>query len=149
MSDKKHAVLEIERARVEALLRHDVAALDHIMAEECVHTESNGTLRTKAQFLTAFVAQEFAFASFILDANEVRLYGDTAVVVIIAHGYNFSTLYGHLDDSVKPPPVRVGQMVNAGQIIGYVGMTGWTTGPHLHFMTIVNGRAVDPMPYLP
>jgi murein DD-endopeptidase MepM/ murein hydrolase activator NlpD len=76
-------------------------------------------------------------------------YGDTATVVIIAHGYNFSTLYGHLDDSVKPPPVRVGQMVTAGQVVGYVGMTGWTTGPHLHFMTIVNGRAVDPMPYLP
>ena len=81
MSDEKHAVLEIERARVEALLRHDVAALDRMMAEECVHTESNGTLRTKAQFLAAFAAQEFAFASFILEANEVRLYGDTAVVV--------------------------------------------------------------------
>ena len=76
-------------------------------------------------------------------------YGDTATVVIIAHGYNFSTLYGHLDDSVKVPTVRVGQMVAAGQIIAYVGMTGWTTGPHLHFMTIVNGRAVDPRPYLP
>lgn len=76
-------------------------------------------------------------------------YGDTATVVIIAHGYNFSTLYGHLDDGPKPPPVRVGQTVAAGQIIGYVGMTGWTTGPHLHFMTIVNGRAVDPRPYLP
>ena len=76
-------------------------------------------------------------------------YGDTATVVIIAHGYNFSTLYGHLDDGPKPPPVRVGQMVAAGQVIGYVGMTGWTTGPHLHFMTIVNGRAVDPMTYLP
>jgi len=76
-------------------------------------------------------------------------YGDTATVVIIAHGYNFSTLYGHLDDRVKVPAVRVGQMVNAGQIIAYVGMTGWTTGPHLHFMTIVNGRAVDPRPYLP
>ena len=43
----------------------------------------------------------------------------------------------------------VGQMVAAGQIIAYVGMTGWTTGPHLHFMTIANGRAVDPRPYLP
>jgi murein DD-endopeptidase MepM/ murein hydrolase activator NlpD len=75
-------------------------------------------------------------------------YGDTAVVVIIAHGYNFSTLYGHLDD-LKWPPVRVGQFVAAGTIIGYVGMTGWTTGPHCHFMTIVNGQAVNPRPYLP
>lgn len=76
-------------------------------------------------------------------------YGDTAEVIIIAHGYNFSTLYGHMDDTVKPPIVRVGQYVQAGQVIAYVGMTGWTTGPHLHFMTIVNGRAVDPMPYMP
>jgi murein DD-endopeptidase MepM/ murein hydrolase activator NlpD len=75
--------------------------------------------------------------------------GDTATVVIIAHGNNFSTLYGHLDDSVHPPIVKVGQNVNAGQVIAYEGMTGWTTGPHLHFMTIVNGRAVDPRPYLP
>ena len=75
--------------------------------------------------------------------------GDTATVVIIAHGNNFSTLYGHLDDSVHPPIVKVGQNVNAGQVIAYEGMTGWTTGPHLHFMTIVNGRAVDPLPYLP
>jgi len=75
-------------------------------------------------------------------------YGDTATVVIIAHGNNFSTLYGHLDDS-RPPIVSVGQYVQAGQVIAFEGMTGWTTGPHLHFMTIVNGRAVDPLPYLP
>jgi len=75
--------------------------------------------------------------------------GDTATVVIIAHGNNFSTLYGHLDDRVHPPIVQAGQYVNAGQVIAFEGMTGWTTGPHLHFMTILNGRAVDPMPYLP
>ena len=75
-------------------------------------------------------------------------YGDTAVVVIIAHGFNFSTLYGHLDDS-RALPVQVGQTVAAGQIIGFVGMTGFTTGPHLHFMTILDGRAVNPMLYLP
>ena len=75
-------------------------------------------------------------------------YGDTAVVVIIAHGSNFSTLYGHLDDS-RWPIVRVGQVVSAGQIIAYVGMTGFTTGPHLHFMTIMDGRAVNPRIYLP
>ena len=76
-------------------------------------------------------------------------YGDTAVVVIIAHGDNFSTLYGHLADGARWPIVRVGQIVSAGQIIGYVGMTGFTTGPHLHFMTIMNGRAVNPRIYLP
>jgi murein DD-endopeptidase MepM/ murein hydrolase activator NlpD len=75
-------------------------------------------------------------------------YGDTAVVVIIAHGFNFSTLYGHLDD-LHWPIVSVGQTVSAGQIIAYVGMTGFTTGPHLHFMTILDGRAVNPMNYLP
>jgi murein DD-endopeptidase MepM/ murein hydrolase activator NlpD len=76
-------------------------------------------------------------------------YGDTAVVVIIAHGDNFSTLYGHLADGARWPIVSVGQIVSAGQIIGYVGMTGFTTGPHLHFMTIMNGRAVNPRIYLP
>ena len=75
-------------------------------------------------------------------------YGDYAVVVIIAHGSNLSTLYGHLDDR-RYPPVQVGQRVNAGQVIGYVGMTGFTTGPHLHFMTIANGQAVDPRRWLP
>ncbi len=75
-------------------------------------------------------------------------YGDTAVVVIIAHGNNLATLSGHLDDR-RWPPVQVGQLVAAGTIIGYVGMTGWTTGPHDHFMTIVDGRAANPLTYLP
>ena len=74
--------------------------------------------------------------------------GDTAVVVIIAHGNNVSTLIGHLDDG-RWPPVAVGQRVSAGQVVGYVGMTGWTTGPHVHFTVTANGRAVDPRPWLP
>jgi hypothetical protein len=60
--------------------------------------------------------------------------GDTATVVIIAHGNNFSTLYGHLDDRVHPPIVQ-SAYVNAGQVIAYEDDRG-TTGPHLHFMTI-------------
>lgn len=75
-------------------------------------------------------------------------FGDTAVVVIVAHGSNVSTLYGHLDDR-RWPPVAVGQRVIAGQVVGYVGMTGWTTGPHLHFMVTVDGRATSPAGWLP
>lgn len=71
--------------------------------------------------------------------------GDTAEIVIIAHGRDFTTLYGHLDDLVKLPPVRLGQTVRAGEVIGYVGMSGRTTGPHLHFMAIMNGRPLDPL----
>jgi murein DD-endopeptidase MepM/ murein hydrolase activator NlpD len=75
-------------------------------------------------------------------------YGDTATMVILAHGSAFSTLYVHLDDSA-PLPVTVGQRVKAGDVVGYVGLTGWTTGPHIHFMTVTDGRAVDPRTYLP
>lgn len=75
-------------------------------------------------------------------------FGDIAMTVGIAHGDNFTTVYVHLDDR-RPPVVSIGQRVNAGQLVAYVGTTGWSTGPHTHFMTIANGRAVDPMGYLP
>ena len=75
--------------------------------------------------------------------------GDTATVVLIAHASNMSTLYGHVDDGPRRPVVAAGQWVNAGQVIAYVGMTGWTTGPHLHFMTIFNAQATNPLRFLP
>ena len=75
-------------------------------------------------------------------------YGDTATIVIIAHGKDFATAYVHLTDG-RPPIVKPGQFVRAGEVIAYCGSTGFSTGPHLHFMTIVNGRAVDPRPYMP
>ncbi len=75
-------------------------------------------------------------------------YGDTATIVIIAHGNAFATLYAHLNDE-RPPIVKVGQMVTAGQAIAFIGSTGWSTGPHVHFTTVMNARAVDPIPNLP
>lgn len=65
-----------------------------------------------------------------------------AVVVRIRHDDGYQTLYGHLDANLE---VKVGQHVSAGQAIGAVGMTGNTTGPHLHFGVYKeNGLAVDP-----
>jgi hypothetical protein len=71
---------------------------------------------------------------------------DGAVVVKIQHDDGYTTLYAHLDPSLQ---VTVGQHVSAGQIIGKVGVTGVTTGPHLHFgLYTSDGTAVDPAPYL-
>lgn len=64
--------------------------------------------------------------------------------VDVAHGNGLMTRYGHLS-RVR---VRVGDRLNAGEMLGAMGSTGRSTGPHLHFEVRVDGRAVDPMPYL-
>ncbi len=61
--------------------------------------------------------------------------------VEINHGYSYETLYGHMV-RVK---VRVGQMVKRGEVIGWVGSTGKSTGPHLHYEVHKNGRPIDPI----
>jgi murein DD-endopeptidase MepM/ murein hydrolase activator NlpD len=64
--------------------------------------------------------------------------------VVIDHGNGFVTLYGHLDKLL----VTAGQVVKQGQVIGLMGSTGWSTGPHLHFEIRKNDVFVDPAPYL-
>ena len=66
-------------------------------------------------------------------------------VIIIDHGGGFSTLYAHQSRLVAGQ----GQHVNQGDVIGYVGSTGHSTGPHLHFETRFNGVPRNPIPYLP
>lgn len=61
--------------------------------------------------------------------------------VLVAHGGGLTTFYAHLS-SVS---VNVGEVLNAGQEVGKVGSTGWSTGPHLHFETRLEGTAYDPM----
>ncbi len=68
-----------------------------------------------------------------------RGYGN---VVILKHGGKFSTLYGHMSRFGNE---RIGQNVQQGQVIGYVGMTGLATGPHLHYEFRINGVHKDPL----
>jgi len=67
-------------------------------------------------------------------------YGRT---VIISHSGKITTLYAHLNNFGDG--ISKGARVTQGQVIGTVGMTGWTTGPHLHYEFQVGGRHVDPM----
>ncbi len=60
------------------------------------------------------------------------------------NGNSISTIYAHLYGLA----VSVGQEVKRGDVVGYVGSTGWSTGPHLHFEVRVGGKAVNPRPYV-
>jgi murein DD-endopeptidase MepM/ murein hydrolase activator NlpD len=62
--------------------------------------------------------------------------------VMLSHGSNVSTLYGHMSRFAKN--IRLGSSVRQGDVIGYVGMTGLATGPHLHYEYLVNGVHKDP-----
>jgi murein DD-endopeptidase MepM/ murein hydrolase activator NlpD len=63
--------------------------------------------------------------------------------IIIDHGFGFKTLYGHMNGF----NVNLGQKVKRGQVIGFVGSTGLSTGPHVHYEVIKNGTKVNPVAY--
>jgi murein DD-endopeptidase MepM/ murein hydrolase activator NlpD len=65
--------------------------------------------------------------------------------VVIDHTGGMATLYAHQSRIAVVP----GQVVNAGDVIGYVGATGYATGPHLHFEVRLDGNPVNPISFLP
>jgi murein DD-endopeptidase MepM/ murein hydrolase activator NlpD len=67
-----------------------------------------------------------------------------AWIVIIAHSETLQTWYAHIDNATSPPAVRAGDTVVGGEVIAYVGMTGRSTGPHLHWGVVFNDAFVNP-----
>jgi hypothetical protein len=64
-------------------------------------------------------------------------------IVLLDHGYGYETMYGHLSRI----NVKIGQTVNRGDVIGFVGSSGASTAPHLHYEVMKNGQKVNPQNY--
>jgi murein DD-endopeptidase MepM/ murein hydrolase activator NlpD len=76
--------------------------------------------------------------------EKANWFGAYGLYVALDHGGSMETRYGHMSRLNVAP----GQRVRQGEIIGYVGSTGRSTGPHLHYEVRIAGRAVDPTPYM-
>jgi murein DD-endopeptidase MepM/ murein hydrolase activator NlpD len=77
----------------------------------------------------------------VIEADERAGYGR---LVIVDHGFGVTTYYGHLSSF----NVHVGQQMRRGDTIGNVGVSGRSTGPHVHYEVRINGAPVNPMRYL-
>jgi murein DD-endopeptidase MepM/ murein hydrolase activator NlpD len=84
----------------------------------------------------------FATADGVVDAAAYS--GDYGNLVVVKHEFGLATRFGHLSSFA----VRPGQEVKRGDIIGYVGSTGRSTGAHLHYEILVNGRLINPLQLL-
>ncbi|MCI0691576.1 M23 family metallopeptidase [candidate division KSB1 bacterium] len=103
--------------------------------------------------LRAHTGVDFAAATgtpVVASANgmvkEIGWNGGYGNCVVIEHKNHFGTLYGHLS---RFADVKVGEAVEQGQVIGYVGSTGLSTGPHLHYTLFLNGNPIDPLKIQP
>lgn len=74
----------------------------------------------------------------------VRYNGSLGKMITIDHGYGFRTRYGHLQES----KVKVGQRVQRGDVIAQMGSSGYSTGPHLHYEILRNGKSLNPSKYI-
>lgn len=76
--------------------------------------------------------------------EEAEVHNGYGKTVVINHGYGYSTLFGHMSGFA----VTVGQHVQRGDVIGYVGLSGHTTGPHVHYEVRINDVPVNPHKYM-
>ena len=162
---------EIRRAEEERRRREEEARRAAIEAERRAHEAEHGPFQLVAwpadgEKTSGFGPRVHPIFGSVRQHNGIDLDGDTGDrvraarsgevilagqrsgfgnTIAIYHGLGYSTLYAHLSRI----EVSVGQQVQSGDRIGAIGSTGWSTGPHLHFELRIDGKAVDPTPYLP
>ena len=96
--------------------------------------------------IRAAAAGLVVWAGYAVPGQRHESYG---LCVIIRHNDLISTLYAHMDDLTYGLQVRAGDTVQQGETIGYIGMTGWTTGPHLHFEMRERNVQFNPLLLIP
>jgi murein DD-endopeptidase MepM/ murein hydrolase activator NlpD len=99
-------------------------------------------MHTGLDFTADIGTEIYATGDGVIEAIDSKLSG-YGHHVVINHGFGFQTLYAHMSRVA----VRPGEKVKRGQVIGYVGNTGTSTGPHLHYEVVKNGQKVDPAFY--
>ncbi len=99
-------------------------------------------MHTGMDFTAERGTEVYATADGVVEDIEKKRWG-YGKSIIINHGYGYKTRYAHLKDF----KVRKGQKISRGELIGLVGSTGKSTGPHLHYEVVVNGEKVNPIGY--
>jgi murein DD-endopeptidase MepM/ murein hydrolase activator NlpD len=98
-------------------------------------------MHTGVDWATAYGTPIFASGNGTVEV--AGLEGGYGKYVKLKHNNGYETAYGHMSAFAKG--LEVGKQVRQGQVIGFVGTTGQSTGPHVHYEILVNGRFVDPM----
>jgi murein DD-endopeptidase MepM/ murein hydrolase activator NlpD len=134
-----------------AQLLASIPAIQPISNEELKRQPSGFGWRTHPIYKTPEFHPGMDFAS--PEGTEIYATGDGIILradnmaqgygnhVVIDHGYGYETLYGHMTKFI----VHAGQQVKRGQLIGYVGSTGLSTAPHVHYEVHKNGQIVNPI----
>ena len=99
---------------------------------------------SRRRVLDLIVQRGEATASSLADQVPFTRQAVSKHLVVLEHGFGITTRYGHLSRLA----VADGQEVSRGDIIGYVGSTGRSTSPHLHYEVLVNGRLTNPLKLL-
>lgn len=107
------------------------------------------TFHDGVDFDPGYGAQVHAIAAGVVIETNNPNYAALGTYVVIRHviyGTTIDSVYGHMQSGSMP--LTVGDTVKVGQIIGLVGSTGESTGPHLHFELRINGSVINPLPWM-